>query len=130
MKAFITLILVTLFATPVSAGDWKWDRGDTACEVVAAGLTVIDWGQTRDIRNHKGKLELNPILGPTPSNAAVDNYFGMVLLLHPLISAALPKQADLFGIEIRPRQAWQYFYIGVESTAISSNYRGGLRMSF
>jgi hypothetical protein len=75
-------------------------------------------------------IELNPILGRTPSRHAVNNYFGTVLAVHPIISALLPRKMELFGQELNPRKGWQYFYLGVEATATISNYRGGLRLSF
>jgi len=103
---------------------------DTVREVASAGLTVVDWGQTRDIRHHGQMVELNPILGRTPTDHAIRGYFGTVLLVHPIISAILPAEATVLGVELRPRVAWQYLYLGVELTATASNYRGGLRLSF
>lgn len=129
MKWLITATLL-LLTTTAFAADWTWDAADYAREAVALGLTVIDWGQTRDIRHHAGMKELNPILGREPSDGKVNGYFTTVMILHPLITAALPKKATMFGVDLSPRTAWQYFYIGVESTAISSNWRGGLRMRF
>jgi len=112
------------------AADWSWDRADIVREGVSAGLTVVDWGQTRGIRNHNGMIELNPILGWAPTNSAIGNYFGSVLVLHPIISALLPKDVNFAGFQLNPRLAWQYFYLGVESTAIISNFNGGLRLAF
>lgn len=125
-----SLLVVLLFASTSYAANWQWTKGDIAREVVSAGITVIDWGQTQDIRNHNGIVELNAILGNKPSRAAVNTYFASVMVLHPLISAALPSEAELLGMEVHPRAAWQYIYFGVEAAAISSNFRGGLRMSF
>lgn len=127
MKA---LLLILLFATSSFAADWSWTKEDVAREIISTGVTVIDWGQTQDIRNHNGMVELNPILGRQPSRDSVNTYFGTVILLHPVISAILPRQAELFGFDLNPRLAWQYIYFGVEAAAISSNYRGGLRMAF
>lgn len=124
---FICYLLIT---STGYAAEWKWDAADYAREAVALGLTVVDWGQTRDIRHHAGMKELNPILGREPSDGKVNGYFATVMILHPLVTAALPKQATVLGMKISPRTAWQYFYIGVEATAISSNWNGGLRMRF
>jgi hypothetical protein len=130
MKKLIITFLLLLITTTAMAADWSWNTKDTLLEAAAIGMTVVDWGQTRDIRNHNGRKELNPILGPHPSNAEVNRYFGIVTALHPLISLALPKKCELLGVELNPRLAWQYIYIGVEATAISSNWRGGLKLSF
>ena len=130
LRLFTTVLLSLILAVPAVAADWTWSKEDTAREVLGLGLTVIDWGQTNDIRNHDGMIELNPILGRTPDQEAIRDYFVGVLVLHPLISAALPARADLFGYELKPRTAWQYFYIGVEATATISNYNGGLRLKY
>lgn len=131
MKTIIATIgLLVIFNSSAFAGNWEWGAADYAREAVALGLTVVDWGQTRDIRHHAGMKELNPILGREPSDGKINGYFATVMILHPLVTAALPKQATILGLKISPRTAWQYFYIGVEATAISSNWNGGLRMRF
>lgn len=114
---FVALVL--LLVLPVNCQ--AWSGKDTALEVISEGMTVVDWGQTQDIRNHNGMIELNPILGRSPSRGAVNAYFISVLAIHPVISIALPESC---------RTIWQSIYIGVEWTAISSNYNGGLRLSF
>lgn len=126
----VAVFAVVVIATKAQASGWEWDAADYAREAVALGLTVVDWGQTRDIRHHAGMKELNPILGREPSDGKINGYFATVMILHPLVTAALPKQATILGLKISPRTAWQYFYIGVEATAISSNWNGGLRMRF
>lgn len=126
----LVVVLIVLFPYLARGADWSWDGADIARELVGAGVTVIDYGQTQDISNHGGEVELNPILGPHPSRAGVRNYFAGVLVLHPLISAALPKHIVLWGCELSPRLAWQYFYLGVEATATTSNFKGGLKFSF
>jgi hypothetical protein len=130
MKTIMFCLILSLTGIPAYAADWKWDTADVLRELVAEGVTVIDWGQTRDIRHHDGHYEMNPILGRTPSNESIGKYFGTILVLHPVISALLPKEADVFGWHTHPRSAWQYIYIGVESATVISNYRGGIRMSF
>lgn len=130
MKTLITTILILMGLSGTSpAADWSWSKEDIAREVLSAGLTVLDWGQTKDIVG-RGRIELNPILGHHPTNRAVNNYFTGVIVLHPLISAALPAYAEVFGLEIRPRLAWQYFYFGFEGAAVVSNWKGGIHVRF
>lgn len=124
MKSLIITVMLLLLPMTAQAddwNDWSWSKGEIALEVASAALTVIDWGQTRDIRNHSGMLELNPVLGKYPSSRAINYYFGTVLTVRPIVSMLLPKPA---------RKALQYIYIGVETAVISSNYNCGLRMSF
>lgn len=131
MRVFLCLIFLLLPIQAFSA-DWSWDKADYIREGVSAGITVIDWGQTRDIHNHQGVIEMNAILGPHPSNRAIDNYFHLVIPIHALISVALPKEVDSewFG-KLYPRIAWQYMYLGIEGVAVTSNaFRYGLKMSF
>ena len=101
------------------AGDWS--TKDTALEIVSEGLTLVDWRQTADIINHNGMVELNPILGKQPSEAAINAYFIAWLLLHPVISFNIPENH---------RTIWQSIYIGVELATVGSNFRGGLKMAF
>jgi hypothetical protein len=130
MRQLFCIIAILTLASTAHAGDWSWDRADMAREALALGLTVVDWGQTRDIRHHNGMKELNPILGRTPSDGRANSYFATVMALHPLVTALLPREATVWGFDLKPRLAWQYLYIGVEGAAISSNWRGGLRMRF
>jgi hypothetical protein len=130
MRILMTAAIAIMLSTPVLAADWTWSKEDTVREVVGLGLTVIDYGQTMDLATREDRVELNPILGPHPSRENVRDYFLAVLVLHPLISLALPAEADIFGYKAKPRMAWQYFYIGVEVTATASNYNGGLRLKF
>lgn len=123
-------ILITICTANAFAAEWSWSKEDTIREVVSLGLTVVDYGQTNNIRKHDGMIELNPILGRQPTLNAIKNYFHSVLWVHPLISAALPSKAEIFGYQLEPRKTFQWVYIGVEATTTVSNYRGGLRMSF
>jgi hypothetical protein len=131
MKTLILAMALSLLIPSLSiAADWSWDRTDVLREVISDGITVVDWGQTRDIKNHNGHSELNAILGTHPTDAAINTYFTEVMIIHPIVSALLPKTITVWGFEIKPRMSWQYLYLGVEAATISSNYRGGIRLSF
>ena len=126
----LLLLALILTASPGIAADWTWSKEDTVREAVGLGLTILDFGQTNHIADSDDRLELNPILGPRPSREEVRDYFAAVLILHPLISYALPAKAEVWGFNLKPRTAWQYFYIGVEATAVASNWRGGLQIRY
>lgn len=118
MKFLIILFLTLL---PVQAFAHDWNKTDVALEVVSAGITIVDWGQTLNISDHGGMYEMNPILGKHPERREINTYFISVLTIHPIVSMLLPPKA---------RTIWQSIYIGVELTAIGSNYKSGLRMDF
>ena len=127
---YVLIFTFMLLSFPVFAAEWTWNKGDTVREVIGLGLTVVDWGQTNDIASRKNWIELNPILSQRPTRKEVREYFTYVMILHPLVSLALPAEVKIFGFKTKPRMAWQYIYIGVEGTATSSNVCGGLRVTF
>lgn len=105
---------------PVHASEWT--KADTAWEAGYLVLHVIDWGQTRNIsRRPDAYRELNPILGSHPSIERVNTYFALTAIAHTAISYALP--ADW-------RRGWQMVSIGMEATAVSNNYKIGLKIDF
>ena len=102
------------------AENWSWT--DTALETTYVALTVVDWGQTRNIVNSKGEYsEINPILGRHPSMGKVDTLIPAGIITHGLIAMALPPKY---------RRYWQVFFIGFESANVISNYQAGLRVDF
>ena len=119
MIKYLLIMVFLMLPSLCCAGGWS--TKDTILEAVSEGLTVVDWGQTNNIRDHSGMIELNPILGRSPSRGAVNAYFGTWLAIHPLISYVIPSEY---------RTIWQSIYIGVELTAVGSNYKSGLRLSF
>lgn len=127
-----TLILAFILLLPSisRAADWHWSTADSVREGFCIAATILDAGQTRDIRNHGGMIELNAWLGQHPSNGEIDRYFLTVGIVHPLIAVALPAEMELWDMKLHPRTAWQYVYLGVEGAALLTNLRGGLRLAF
>ena len=102
------------------AENWTWT--DTALETTYVALTVVDWGQTRNIVNSGGKYsEINPILGKHPSMGEVDTLTPSAVIAHALIAMALPP---------RYRRYWQFFFIGAEGIVVLNNYKIGLHIDF
>ena len=96
----------------------NWTRGDTYREVAWGAIHIADWAQTRQIAQNPDKYhETNPILGSHPSTQSVDLYMGSVLIVHPFISAALPKPY---------RDVWQYMSIGVSGACVINNISIGV----
>jgi hypothetical protein len=70
MNKLILTVFLILIASPVQA-EYRfaqdWTKTDTVLEAVYAGLTIVDWGQTRDIAKHPQQYsEMNPLLGKHP----------------------------------------------------------------
>jgi len=118
-SALILLLLLTLTA-PVFAGEplnekeWRLEAA-----MLAAGL--VDYGQTRDIRNHPGMYETNPLLGRNPSDARIRNYFLLAGTAHVAVTRLLPRAY---------RPYWQWSTLAVEVGVVAHNYHIGLRADF
>jgi len=99
------------------ADEWGWQ--DTSLELAHTALGLVDWYQTRRIAASDGRWhEHNPLLGPHPTVAQVDAYSLACFILHPIVSAALPRPY---------RTWWQVLSIGLEVGCVSVNYHIGIR---
>lgn len=99
----------------------EWTTEDTYREIAAEVLLVADWGQTKDIKRHKGAFETNVYLGQHPSDGEINNYFVGVLILHPVIAYVLPKDW---------RHAFQYGTIFIEASMVNRNFGLGMQIKF
>jgi len=124
MNKLILIIFLILIACPAYA-EWKfadqWTKTDTALESMYAGLTIVDWGQTRNMIKEGGYHEINPLLGRHPSLDEVDILIPAAIVAHGLISMALPPKYRIY---------WQAVFIGIEGFTVLSNYNIGLRLDF
>lgn len=110
----LALSCATLAASDPWTTHQKWAQG------VYLTLTTYDMLQTLKFRSQGGH-ESNPFLGREPSRAKVVVGIAGAMALHTLVSDALPSDY---------RKYWQYVWIGVESHAVSTNYRLGVRVAF
>lgn len=115
LPAMMFLVCLTAFAgEPLSSSEWQREGAFLA-------LGLIDYGQTRDIKNHAGMYETNPLLGRNPSDARIRNYFLASGVAHLGITYLLPRQY---------RSAWQWGTMAIELGVVAHNYSIGLRMAF
>jgi len=123
MKKLVLIFLLILIPYSVQAYQFckNWTKYDTAFEVTYVGLTVIDWGQTRNMVKEGGYHEINPLLGRHPSLDTVDTLIPLSIVAHGLVSMALPPKY---------RRYWQVLFIGGEIAAVWNNYNVGLRIDF
>lgn len=86
-------------------------------------LHVADWAQTRRIAHAPPEAfyEKNLILGPRPSPARVNRYFGATLLGQWAITAVMPPEY---------RKPWLSLWIGLEAHTVRKNYQIGLSARF
>lgn len=118
MRPFVLALLLASAsaqaAEPLSADEWKR-------EAAFLVLGAIDYGQTRDIANHPGMYEYNPLLGDHPSDARIRNYFLAAGAAHLGITYLLPR---------RYRPTWQWGSLILEAGFVAHNYSVGLRVDW
>ena len=130
MKRLMAFTIIILLTFPVSckgmssdSTDWfePFTGEDWAYQLAYTAVTCVDWRQTQTFIKDPTKWERNPILGKYPSRTKVDIMIGSSIVVHGLISWALPP---------KPRRVWQFIWISIEADAVEHNYQGGVTISF
>ena len=122
MKIIVITFVLTFWLANVAHAADTWTKADTARELTALVLRMIDYKTTRDIaRKPDEYIESNPILGEHPSLGRINTYFVATSLIHPVISYYLPRNY---------REAFQYISIGISLTASTVNIMSGLQIRF
>jgi hypothetical protein len=99
-----------------------WTTLDHSLAVGVATMMALDWGQTRyAARNPSRYSERNPLMGEQPSTAKVDQYFTLASLLMVGMTYILPRSE---------RRVFLSGVIVVETSAVVSNYRIGVKLDF
>ena len=119
MKRLLVFILFLscpflVIADPLNEEEWKR-------ELAFMVVGLIDYGQTRDIKNHPELEERNPLLGKHPSDSRIRNYVLAAGIAHVGITYLLPR-------EYRPY--WQWGTLVVELGVVRHNHSLGLRVDF
>lgn len=94
-----------------------WGKADTILELTGQAANAYDWRQSEKIT--QAGLETNAILGPHGDRVPLDAYCGSVMILHFLVSAALPRGPW--------RTAWQGLSAGLELHVVYNNWLWGYR---
>jgi len=124
MKRIIVLasILVFLCCSTATAQPFSdWSKQDYARQIALSVFHTADWLQTRDIATNPDYRENNPVLGNNPSLSKVNLYFGTTLFGSWIVADALPLEW---------RKGFQYIYVGVEASCVSSNFNAGVKFNF
>lgn len=79
--------------TPLYEGQ-RFSGVDVAKQIKLAQVFFYfreDWRQTRDIKNHPGFYEMNPVLGRYPSDTKIDLYFAGYYMAQQFLATWLPE---------------------------------------
>ena len=124
-RAAILLFVMLAFSSAVlGAEEWfgSLNRNEIIAETVFVGLAVLDWNQTLQIAKHPDEYsETNFIIGEHPSEGRVNILMPAGIVLHALVTYALPRKYRSF---------WQYVWIGEEAACVYQNWRTGLTVRF
>ena len=103
-----------LAAPPFTKTDWAYQAAATAS-------MAADWSQTRQAARSGRYVELNPVLGPHPSAAEINEFFIGSAIVNAAIARMLPPPW---------RRAWQVGTIGLELVVVRQNASVGLHVRF
>jgi hypothetical protein len=114
--------LLAAAAAAAKAESSAWTTLDYSLAGGAAAMMALDWAQTRYAARHPSHYsDRNPIMGEQPSTAKVDQYFAIASLLMAGVTYVLPR---------RERRLFLSGVLVVETSAVVSNYRIGVKVDF
>ena len=122
--AIIAVLAFLLIPQAAPASEWFTPLTDKeiAAQAVFTGLALLDWNQTLQIAKHPDEYsETNFIIGEHPSEGRVNILMPAGIVLHALVTYALPRKYRSF---------WQYVWIGEEAACVYQNWRTGLTVRF
>jgi hypothetical protein len=117
--------LLLLASSHAFADETNPNAKTPATEWVYQSAAFVDMLTTLDIR-HTKLQELNPILGPHPSDAKVVGYFAAAGLLHWAITRELVRE----NVPAPIVQTWEGLGIALEVGVVGHNYSLGLHARF
>lgn len=120
IKILLTFVTFFYLTSSAMAAD-TWSHKDKALAVTMSTLLIIDWGQTINIARDPSYHEINPILGPHPSEQAVHTYMGTALVGAIAISHFFPSKYRALFMES---------VIALELPYVYNNYKIGLKVQF
>lgn len=118
-RLIIIVLLALLFMATAKAEPWTTEQKQLG--IIAGGLYLIDYGQTRHIAKNPHQFkELNPLIGTHPTLGQVNRHF--------LISSAIIFSAAHFLPQYR--STILKTFIVIETVNTIRNYHIGIRMEF
>lgn len=117
----LLLSLLLILVTCSGCAHDPWSKPDIAREALYIGVSVVDMGQTLDIKNHPELRETNPLLGDHPSDGRIKTFFVTTRVLHIMAVHWMPAEW---------RATFQGIGIGYQFATVVSNNRLGLSVNF
>ncbi len=121
MKTTAIFLFACLLLVVASARASDWTDADTNRQLVFYALKTIDWKQTLSIKNNPNLQEANPILGPNPSDARINNF---------MIGAMALETGIALFLGAEQRQYFQYIMIGFTGFTVGHNWTAGTKWGF
>ena len=122
--AIIFLAMLAFSSVAIGAEEWfgELSREELIAETAFVGLAILDWNQTIQVAKHPDRYsETNPVIGKHPSVERVNLLMPAGIVLHALVTYALPRKYRPF---------WQYVWIGEETACVYQNWKSGLTVRF
>lgn len=110
-----------MMAAPTISQASDWSEGDSIRQKIVLTTFYVDYLQTKDIKNHPGMYETNPILGAHPSNRRIGGYFVLAAASHSYIA---------YNLRPEWRRPFQYATIALQVAVILHNKKIGLNYEF
>jgi len=117
----LLLSLMLILVTCTGCAHDPWSKPDVIREALYIGLSVVDLGQTLDMKNKKDVHEANPILGRHPSDKRIKTFI------------ITTRAAHVLAVHLMPADWRPYFQLGgiaVEAGVVIHNDRVGLSIKF
>lgn len=106
---------------PLASQASDWSQNDSIRQKIVLTSFYVDYLQTKDIKNHPGMYETNPILGAHPSNRRIASYFILAAAGHSILA---------YNMKPEMRRNFQYATIALQIAVILHNKRIGLNYEF
>jgi len=116
----LALILSCLWSSPAVSQTRPWTTEETYWALGFVAASYADWSTTSDIIGRNGYKELNPLIGPHPTQARINLHF---MIAVPMVLFA----ADYFE---KDRTTILQMLTAVEILATGNNLNIGLRFKF
>jgi hypothetical protein len=114
------IVVAMLLGAGRAAALDPWTAQDTALEAAFVAAVVVDWRQTHWTLDNGG-YEMNPLLGPRPTDQRLGVSVLGAVAAHAVVSAVLPAKW---------RRWWQAVSLAGEASAVGWNVSAGARVEF
>lgn len=117
MKVLIVALSLSVLVINQAGAEWfvPLTQKQKQLEAGYVFMTVLDWLQTKQFRR-EGSREMNPGLGPEPSQERVDTMISAAIIGHIVGAYAIPEEY---------KDYWIIGFLIIETIAVVHNYSNG-----